>query len=528
MEDVCISKLGNTPANNNSTTTTTSTTTASSLLSRRKKLILQLSMARFVRNLDVWLDKIPEHGSSAKTLKRPRGAVESDHLYQDQDSAAAEEESKDQHEQHQHHPVTREVKKATTTKRVKHHGPEAPGGEGRKFACPFCQHNPARYRTVKTCCGPGWDSVHRVKEHIYRRHSLKNTCPRCYEQFKTDDDLKSHQRAETPCRLRKDNVPEVITDDQDKKLHARAKAGLSEEDKWNDMYRIIFPGPAGSKIPCPYYDISTTTPSSSPSTTPHSSAAKNKTTTTPPTASSFDISSFKDLLRRELPRYVEPIFRQELDKMMTSVQTQMNQKADQLFKDVVFKFSRTWVWPGTTGGANAPGPGTADDATTVITPFSSPPSPTPGSPSPGRYDSTPGDADNHRHHRDGAEEGEGEGEGEEEGEGIPASTNEPTSFLETHSQSNSAWLDSLLETIDPITLVDLPFFKNGEVDLEACLEGMMTNGGGDEVSDSAYVSLPSAAEGNQGHGGGYGFGGIGMGMGMGGMAGLGVMGLGQW
>ncbi|KAJ4381437.1 hypothetical protein N0V85_008677, partial [Neurospora sp. IMI 360204] len=322
-----------------------------------------------------------------------------------------------------------------------------------------------------------------------------------------NDDLKSHQRAETPCRLRKDNVPEVITDDQDKKLHARAKAGLSEEDKWNDMYRIIFPGPAGSKIPSPYYDTSTSTPSPSHSntTTPSSKTSK---TPTPPTASSFDISSFKDLLRRELPRYVEPIFRQELDKMMTSVQTQMNQKADQLFKDVVFKFSRTWVWPGTTSGANAPGPGTADDATTVITPFSSPPGPTPGSPSPGRYNSTPGDADNHRHHRDGAAE-EGEEE-EEEGEGgIPASTNEPTSFLETHhSQSNSTWLDSLLETIDPITLVDLPFFKNGEVDLEACLEGMMTNGsGGDEVSDSAYVSLPSAAEGNQGQGGGgYGFG----------------------
>lgn len=279
MENVCIYKLGNAPANNNNNSTTTTTETASSLLSKRKKLILELSMARFGRQLDAWLDKLPENG---KTLKRPRGAVESDHYYnqdQDQDNAVgAEEESKDhQHGQHRH-PVTREVKKATITKRVKHHGPEAPGGEGRKFACPFCQHNPAKYRTVKTCCGPGWDSVHRVKcvlshpllslptynyvnpaltfipthrEHIYRRHSLKNTCPRCYEQFKTDEDLKSHQRAETPCRLRKDNVPEVITDEQDKKLHARAKAGLSEEDKWNDMYRIIFPGPAGSRIPSP-------------------------------------------------------------------------------------------------------------------------------------------------------------------------------------------------------------------------------------------------------------------------------------
>ena len=34
---------------------------------------------------------------------------------------------------------------------------------GRKFACPFCRHDPAKYRSVKTCCGPGWDDVHRVK-----------------------------------------------------------------------------------------------------------------------------------------------------------------------------------------------------------------------------------------------------------------------------------------------------------------------------------------------------------------------------
>jgi hypothetical protein len=37
------------------------------------------------------------------------------------------------------------------------------GGGGKKFACPFCKHDPGKYRSVKTCCGPGWDDVHRVK-----------------------------------------------------------------------------------------------------------------------------------------------------------------------------------------------------------------------------------------------------------------------------------------------------------------------------------------------------------------------------
>lgn len=33
----------------------------------------------------------------------------------------------------------------------------------RKYACPFSRHEPAKYKHVKTCCGPGWDDVHRVK-----------------------------------------------------------------------------------------------------------------------------------------------------------------------------------------------------------------------------------------------------------------------------------------------------------------------------------------------------------------------------
>lgn len=37
---------------------------------------------------------------------------------------------------------------------------------GKKFACPFSRHDPAKYKSVKTCCGPGWDTVHRVKYGI--------------------------------------------------------------------------------------------------------------------------------------------------------------------------------------------------------------------------------------------------------------------------------------------------------------------------------------------------------------------------
>lgn len=34
---------------------------------------------------------------------------------------------------------------------------------GRKFACPFYKHDPRTHRKERTCCGPGWDSIHRLK-----------------------------------------------------------------------------------------------------------------------------------------------------------------------------------------------------------------------------------------------------------------------------------------------------------------------------------------------------------------------------
>lgn len=34
---------------------------------------------------------------------------------------------------------------------------------GPRFACPFYKHDPNRYRNRRTCPGPGWPTVHRMK-----------------------------------------------------------------------------------------------------------------------------------------------------------------------------------------------------------------------------------------------------------------------------------------------------------------------------------------------------------------------------
>ncbi|KAF4501695.1 hypothetical protein FAGAP_2101 [Fusarium agapanthi] len=131
-----------------------------------------------------------------------------------------------------------------------------------RFACPFYKHDPERYANSRSCCGPGWETVHRVKEHIFRSHTFpEHECQRCFQSFKTELKLSRHLRASAPCEVqsRITQEHEGINASQSKALHARARkcdsgADLKEveEQRWNDVYKIIFPG--GGLVPTPYYD----------------------------------------------------------------------------------------------------------------------------------------------------------------------------------------------------------------------------------------------------------------------------------
>ncbi|KAK3683381.1 hypothetical protein B0T22DRAFT_411359 [Podospora appendiculata] len=294
---------------------------AESLLSRRKKRIVALSMAAFGRQLNQWLDNTPEPGQ--RRGKRSRDDRDRDSTAEDEhDYAAVDQRSGS---------GGGDARK--TKKRAKREQSAAPRGNGtgtgsRKFACPFSKHDPERYKSVKTCCGPGWTDVHRVKEHIYRRHSMKGICPRCLERFENDDDLKSHQRAETPCRLVKVKAPSgFINDDQEKQLHARAKANWSEDEKWQAMYRIIFPD--ATKVPSAYYDTADEVATAAAAAARVESRFK-------------DHDEYKEYVRRELPRLVKPLFEREVEKLFQSVQDTMAEKAVEIFHSVQSRFLRTW------------------------------------------------------------------------------------------------------------------------------------------------------------------------------------------
>lgn len=121
---------------------------------------------------------------------------------------------------------------------------------GPRFACPFYKHDPNRYRSRRTCPGPGWPTVHRMKEHLYRSHAQPIFCPRCYAIFDSDSEFSTHLRS-NPCEISVPQPIEGIDRETLNRLRKRSPALRLEEDKWRDTYQLLFPDVADSDIPSP-------------------------------------------------------------------------------------------------------------------------------------------------------------------------------------------------------------------------------------------------------------------------------------
>ena len=121
---------------------------------------------------------------------------------------------------------------------------------GARFACPFYKHDPDRYRNRRTCPGPGWPTVHRMKEHLYRSHSQPIFCPICYATFKSDKEQSSHVRLQQ-CERSLPQQIEGIDRETIWTLRKRTTALRLEEDKWRDVYQVLFPNVSAAEIPSP-------------------------------------------------------------------------------------------------------------------------------------------------------------------------------------------------------------------------------------------------------------------------------------
>ncbi|KAI1302012.1 hypothetical protein F5Y03DRAFT_215068 [Xylaria venustula] len=131
------------------------------------------------------------------------------------------------------------------------------GKEVLRFACPYFKFNPTKYQGWPVCPGPGWLDVHRVKEHLYRKHrQAKFRCMRCWECFESEQDYVDHQRAPTPCELKESEPIEGFDADQERQLRSRKKKShvVSEVDKWRAVFQILFPHIMSDEIPSPFYE----------------------------------------------------------------------------------------------------------------------------------------------------------------------------------------------------------------------------------------------------------------------------------
>ncbi|KAI1347031.1 hypothetical protein F5Y01DRAFT_296490 [Xylaria sp. FL0043] len=130
------------------------------------------------------------------------------------------------------------------------------------FACPFEKRNAKNNRTRKywTCCSRG-RTIHRLKEHLLRTHApAKHQCSRCLSEFKTLKALRHHFQSLTGCDRQASNEKMNMRIDQQQKKQLKTRSRRSsDEDKWYNIYRILFPHDSAADIPSPYYEATSST-----------------------------------------------------------------------------------------------------------------------------------------------------------------------------------------------------------------------------------------------------------------------------
>ncbi|KAI1779359.1 hypothetical protein F4818DRAFT_438136 [Hypoxylon cercidicola] len=132
----------------------------------------------------------------------------------------------------------------------------------RKFACPYYQRNHHRRQANinlprRACYGPGFLTVHRVKEHLYRAHTLPLVCPRCDSQIDSEYSLENHMTQNPPCEVTRPKIfREGVDSTTEKLLRSRNRdfSKKTEADKWRHVYAILFPADDPSDLPSPYHE----------------------------------------------------------------------------------------------------------------------------------------------------------------------------------------------------------------------------------------------------------------------------------
>ncbi|KAK4213923.1 hypothetical protein QBC37DRAFT_422344 [Rhypophila decipiens] len=161
-----------------------------------------------------------------------------------------------------------------------------------RLACPYFKKDPTRYQQWRSCPGPGWGTVHRMREHLYRCHVLPPSCPRCHKTFEDEKSKLEHFVTPESCSVR--DQPCVL-EGLDPATHELLKSRKllqgqdTEEAKWRAVYIVLFPGTEEKDIPSPYYEYAGTT-------------TRDKH---PYDTDSPELTRYEEFLKAELPPEVE-------------------------------------------------------------------------------------------------------------------------------------------------------------------------------------------------------------------------------
>ncbi|PSN74914.1 hypothetical protein BS50DRAFT_615700 [Corynespora cassiicola Philippines] len=223
-------------------------------------------------------------------------------------------------------------------KRWKGKEPVTRGYRNRKFACPYFKRNSEKYISRRSCVGPGWDEVRRVKEHIYRSHSLPIYCPRCYKTFKVEALFHEHQRAKDTCTMRPKENLEGFDKEQEKRLRSRKRCPpeQNEEEKWRDMYRILFPSDDPASMPSPYVD--------------EDWQRNYKRKATP----EDEMARYEEFLRRELPPAVRYELECAVEKEFSNLEETLKSQLVDIVRDLQLQLFQSYTRSRNTAPESAP------------------------------------------------------------------------------------------------------------------------------------------------------------------------------
>lgn len=95
------------------------------------------------------------------------------------------------------------------------------------------------------------------REHLYRAHHIQFQCQRCKIKLNSIKELDGHVEANLVCFPRARQAKDGFSSEVWRVLHSKKKsyAGQTEEDKWIEIYQLLFPFAKSIPSPCKSYPL---------------------------------------------------------------------------------------------------------------------------------------------------------------------------------------------------------------------------------------------------------------------------------